>query len=425
MRRLYVRIYLAIVFSLFIFAGLLGLAWWLMPDFDDHNRSAFEGAAEIFGAVLPSADRPLEELDGALKRMAQQFDADIAISDARGRLLGSAGRPVPIPDSDRKRSGWLRGLGKGPTITLHLPDGRWLTARRHHGNTHGLGLLLAITLLAVAVAIAAHPVARRITRRLERLQARVEQLGSGDLSARVDVQGRDEVAELAQSFNRAAQRIEDLVQAQRSMLAAASHELRSPLTRIRMAIELLGEEERPELHLRISQDIAELDDLIDELLLASRLEASDDLDTAEDIDLLALVAEESARISAPATGTPVHIIGSARLLRRLVRNLLENAQRHGGADIETRVEAIEPNGARLAVTDRGPGVPESEREQIFEPFYRPDGMRETGEGGVGLGLALVRQIAARHGGAARCLPRTDGTGSRFEVDLFSRSPGHA
>ena len=202
--------------------------------------------------------------------------------------------------------------------------------------------------------------------------------------------------------------------AQRGLLASASHELRSPLARIRMAVELLAGDARPELRERLEKDIAELDELIGELLLASRLDAQVQIDRFEEIDLLALVAEEAARTQATAGGEPVRVRGDARMLRRLVRNLLENARRHAaGSAVEANVAALPDGGARLRVEDRGPGVAEAERERIFELFYRPAGM---GEGGVGLGLALVRQIARHHGGDARCRPR-EGGGSCFEVDL--------
>ena len=132
------------------------------------------------------------------------------------------------------------------------------------------------------------------------------------------------------------------------------------------------------------------------------------------MDLLGLVAEEGARCEAEVTGRPAAVRGDPRLLRRLARNLLENARRHGAG---SRVEAWVGEGtgrARLRVCDRGPGVPEGERERIFDPFYRLPGA-PPGDG-AGLGLALVRQIARRHGGEARCLPR-EGGGSCFEVDL--------
>jgi len=276
----------------------------------------------------------------------------------------------------------------------------------------------------VAIAVGAYPLVRRITRRLERLQARVEALGAGNLATRVKVEGRDEVAQLARSFNQAADRIERLVNAQRTMLASASHELRSPLTRIRMAIELLPGAERPELRDRLSQDIAELDTLIGELLLASRLDALAQPEHVEEVDLLALLAEEGARTGAEISGEPVCVQGDPRMLRRLMRNLLENAQRYAAnAPVEASVVPLGTSRAQLRVTDRGPGVPAAEQERIFEPFYRPLHMRERSDGGVGLGLALVRQIARHHGGEVQCLPR-EGGGTCFEV-VLSTSRGAA
>jgi signal transduction histidine kinase len=311
--------------------------------------------------------------------------------------------------------------GTGPTVALALPDGRRVVVRWRHPH-RAFGWLVALGLLAVAIAIGAYPVVRRITRRLERLHTRVEALGAGDLTARVEVEGCDEVASLARSFNQAVDRIERLVQAQRTMLAGASHELRSPLARMRMAIELLAGADRPELRARLSQDIAELDALIGELLLASRLDTLERLARTEDLDLLALLAEEGARTGAEVSGASVCIQGDARMLRRLMRNLLENAQRYAaGSPIEASVVPLTPMGACLRVADRGPGVPEPERERIFEPFYRPTGLRERGDGGVGLGLALVRQIARHHGGEVRCLPRAGG-GTCFEVTLRTGQP---
>jgi signal transduction histidine kinase len=191
-----------------------------------------------------------------------------------------------------------------------------------------------VVALASAIALGSFPVVRRITHRLERLRAQVDALGAGQLSARVDVRGKDEIASLAQSFNRAAERIEKLVAAQRGTLASASHELRSPLARIRVAIELVDGAEGDALRARVGPDVAELDALIGELLLASRLDAlapGQALERRESVDLLGLAAEEAARTGAEVTGDPALVQGDPNLLRRLIRNLLENARRHGGA----------------------------------------------------------------------------------------------
>jgi signal transduction histidine kinase len=410
MRRLYLQIYLVIVGILALF-GVLVLGAWMTAPPNPRDQQVLDGFASLTAELLP-ADRPREELDATLRRLGRSFHLRLTLWSPQGAVLAQSGERLPFPGATQRHSGWMRARG-GPVGILRLPDGRWLVMRHPHVvPRHGLGLLLAVGLLALAVGVGAYPVARRLTRRLERLRGGVEELGGGDLRARVPIEGRDEVAALARSFNLAADRIEALVGAQRTLLASASHELRTPLARIRVALELMSAE-RPELAATVERDIAELDDLIGELLLASRLEAAPVLDAAEDVDLLGLVAEEAARGEADVEGLPVTVRGDARLLRRLVRNLLENGRRHGAGSRVEAVVAREGGRARLRVCDRGPGVPAAERERIFDPFYRLPG---AGPEGAGLGLALVRQIARRHGGEARCHPR-DGGGSCFEVDL--------
>ena len=417
-RRLYLQIYLAFVGILVLFTVLVWIAFALRPE-SDTDRRMFEGLASLFGEVLPQTGAPPDEVRAALERLGERFDAHFSLRAPDGALLVSIGEPLPLPASRRASSGWVRARRGVLTMAFRLPDGRWLLGRERKPHIPGpQSWLLGVLLMFATIAIGSLPVVRRITRRLERLQARVDALGSGELAARVEVEGNDEVAELARSFNRAADRIERLVEGLRRMLASASHELRSPLTRMRVAVELL-EVDRPELRERIARDIGELDELIGELLLASQLDAIDHLERSEPVDLLGLVAEAAAPFDAEVSGEPATIEGDARMLHRLVRNLLENAQRYGtGSAIEVSVSAMGERGAVLRVADRGPGVPEWERERIFQPFYRPAGVRESGQG-VGLGLALVRQIARHHGGDARCLPR-EGGGTTFEVELGTR-----
>jgi signal transduction histidine kinase len=264
--------------------------------------------------------------------------------------------------------------------------------------------------VALAVAICAYPVVRGLTRRLERLQTGVETLGAGDLSARVAVTGHDEVTSLAESFNRAAGRIEDLVGAHRLLLANASHELRTPLSRIRLALELFEQSGEAKYKTDLERDLAELETLIDEILLASRLDAMPMLQATEDVDLLALAAEECARYDdCTLDGATASVTGDPRLLRRMIRNLLENAKRHGTPPVRVivgRAGAL----VTLEVVDGGAGVPESERERVFTPFHR---LGQDGKG-AGLGLSLVRQIARLHRGDAVVVPRDQ---SCFRVSL--------
>lgn len=325
------------------------------------------------------------------------------------------GRPLPPPDPGRERGGWLRRRGAPGAWAIRLPDGRWLIARIPHDHRPpAVSLFLTLALVALAVGVGAYPVVRRLTGRLERLQGGVESLGGGDLRARVPVEGHDEVARLAESFNRAAGRIEALVDAHRSLLAGASHELRTPIARVRMAVELMKDAADSQRKRDLERDIAELDALIDEILLASRLDAAPGRDADEEVDLLALAAEEGARYEgADVHGEPVTVRGDPRLLRRLVRNLLENASRHGAPPIDVQVRRA-GDAAELRVCDQGPGIPPAEHEAVFRPFHRSRGA-DDGRG-AGLGLALVRQIARQHGGDARYAPG-EPAGSCFVVHL--------
>ncbi|MBE7190385.1 HAMP domain-containing sensor histidine kinase, partial [Jatrophihabitans endophyticus] len=163
--------------------------------------------------------------------------------------------------------------------------------------------------------------------------------------------------------------------------------------------------------------------LVDELLLASRLEHTGPArDRREPVDLLGLAAEEAARFDAVVEGEPMEIAGDLVLLRRLVRNLLENAARHGRPPATVTVTPCD-GGAQLVVADAGPGIATPDRERVFEPFFRPGGAGED-RGGWGLGLALVRQIAERHGGSATC-EAAPGGGSRFVVRLRGSGGGRA
>ena len=264
--------------------------------------------------------------------------------------------------------------------------------------------------------LGSYPLARGITRRIESLRRGVDELGGGDLSARVRVQGKDEVAALALSFNRTADHIEALVEGQKRMLASASHELRSPLARLRLSIELLGDASsdggRDTHRAEAVRNIEELDQLVEDLLLVGRLEARPHTAEAE-VELLALCAEEGARVDATVGGREAVVIGDEPLLRILMRNLLENARRHGALPIDVEV-SVDGGSARITVTDHGPGVPVEEIDRLFEPFYRPPNQPEGDGGGTGLGLSLVRRVAEIHGGRVWCEP---GVGGRFVVEI--------
>jgi signal transduction histidine kinase len=284
-----------------------------------------------------------------------------------------------------------------PAIGVRLSNGAWIEVRGFSPTQELFDKIKLFVPLGLLIAILCYPVVRRLTRRVERLQSSVEALGSGDLTARVRVEGCDEVARLAQSFNSAAAQIEMLVGAHKLLLANVSHELRTPLSRLRLTAELFKEVADPKRKADLEKDITEIDALIEQILLSSRLDAVRELDVREEVDLLALAAEEGARCAeSDITGDPVVVSGDPTLLRRLIRNLIENAHQHGSPPVEVRVRRQGRN-AVLTVCDGGPGIPSSEQERVFAPFYRPRGTRSQGSG---LGLALVLQIARQHGGRA-------------------------
>ncbi len=389
-RRLYLRIWLAVVGGVAVLTLMVGWAWRIAAEQNEAQRV--------------------------------QTPREVVVSNAQGDALG------------RGVAQWVRGEGlefklqldSGEAYTLQVarrdprPDG----ARRSRNRDAAFwtqppfGFLWMLGLVGIGVAIGVFPIIRRLLLRLEVLQHGVQRFGGGDLAARVPVQGQDEVADLSRQFNAAAERIETLVQSHKSLLANASHELRSPLTRIRMGLELMdGNQPSAQFRREIERNVGELDQLVEEILLASRLDAREaDVGDVETVDLIGLAAEECARVDADleVSGADIEVRGIARLLRRALRNLLENARRysHGPITLSVRHSG---GWAEVRVCDRGPGVPLAQRERIFEPFYRLPGASERA-GGVGLGLALVRSIVLRHQGSVHCEDHAGG-GACFVLRL--------
>lgn len=440
MKSLYLRLWLTVVLVLGLFA--LGSAWLAERHLGQERQRLVEQSGgdrlralgELIGQALPEPDSPPQEQADALRQWSERLRLPLALDDASGRRLAttpaferraaeSAAAPLALALEDGRTLRLLRPM---------RPEGRERGGRAEGRDRRaeptpdplrsGSGLLLVLAALFVAVAIGAYPVVRGLTRRLENLQAGVERFGSGALAHRVDEQGQDEVAKLAAAFNRAADRIESLLASQTQLVANASHELRSPLARLKIALSL--HEDSPEgpararLQSEIQRNLRELDGLIEELLLSSRLQAAapSAAPARPKLDLLALAAEEAARSGAQLAKVEASawVQGEERLLRRAIRNLLENAARYGGGAVEVELHRLGPM-LELQVLDRGPGVPADLRDRIFEPFYRLPGHAES-EGGVGLGLSLVRQIAQDHAGAVEVRSRPGG-GSCFALRL--------
>lgn len=417
--RLFVRIYLTVLLSLAAVAVASGLYW--VSAIDREEVGWAQRRDQFVAEMLPTGEDPVLT-QATVERFARAFHADIALYSADRRLLAAAGEQLPPPprrgwfdNKDDEDDGWFDDRERTKPFVIDLPDGRALVARIDAPwDGPKRGALGYLALIAAVIALVAYPFVRQLTRRLESLRAGVEAFGKGDLVTRVPVKGRDEVAAVAKSFNAAAERIERLVGAHRALLANASHELRSPVTRLRMAMDLYETPQEGAAREEILRNLAEIDQLVDEILLASRLDHVKGLERAEPLDLFALVAEECARHGIEASGAPAEVKGDARLLTRLTRNLVVNALRHGRPPVEVEVRA-QGTRVQLTVRDHGDGLPKGEETRVFEPFYRPAGRSEAA-GGWGLGLALVRQIAEHHGGSVRVEP-AEGGGARFMVEL--------
>lgn len=386
---------------------------WLWSDDNNRHLDAFATFSELVEQNLPPASASRSVQSAAIDQWIQRAHTRFALFAADGTPLS---RPLDPPLAFPKRvvHGGLFDDWYGMRFVWQLKDKRVLVIQFSSDRQKRPWLfILMLLVLAASVALISFPVIRCLTARLESLQRSVESLGKGHLAARVPVVGRDEVAQLAESFNRSATQIEQLVQSQKTMLANASHELRSPLMRIQMAAALLEKDEsltRRELE----RSVGELDALVEEILTLSRLELAPDVISGEfkRVDVTAIAAEECARAQVELVAAHIVAEVDARLLRRLLRNLIENALRYAGHEIQVELKSDAPDHFILQVKDRGPGIPHDEIERVFAPFYR---LTSSGNG-TGLGLALVRSITEYHAGSVALRNRAGG-GACFHVRI--------
>lgn len=418
-RRLHLQIFVTILASLLAVVFVIGALFWLgRVDGEDFDEQVFGITGQLAWMALPPANAPPSEQAAAIKKMGSEFQIDINLYDENKKRIAVHGRTLEPPDEDEDESGWQRH-GSGPAWLIRLPDNRWLSVnlRRDKKRRPLFMILLILSGTALAIGLASYPFVRKLTGRLERLKSGVEQVGKGDLSTRVDVEGTDEIASLASSFNQSAEKIERLVNSNRQLLANASHELRTPLARVRLGVEMLKEKKDPKRQVALEADIAELDQLIDEILLMSRLDTGSSPQLNETIDIFGLMVEEANRYEdCGISGESCDVSGNSKLLRRAIRNLIDNAFKHGKPPVSV---SVEPKGKHVVirVNDQGGGIAEELRDKVFQPFFRAPGKQNVE--GYGLGLALVKQIAEAHGGNAKIVSKnSDGEkGSVFEITL--------
>jgi two-component system sensor histidine kinase CpxA len=367
-------------------------------------------------------------LQAFMDTLERVYGAHAILTDEHGRdLLANKMRPDLVARAMRHPH-LLTIQVDSDTVARVADDGRYwffFEVPRHRIGIWFLSpdhifLMLAGVLLCYWLAL-------HLTSPVRALQKAVERFGAGDLRARVGSTRRDELGQLARTFDRMANRIETLVGAERRLLLDISHELRSPLARLGVAVELARSGENLESNLnRIQKESDRLNTLVGELLQVTRAEGDPSSLRCDPIRLDELVAQlvDDAQIEASAHGCdleyahrePVTVEGDPELLRRAVENVIRNAIRYSPPREPVEVSLARQNGRVVVdVRDRGPGVPEESLSRIFDAFYRVDSDRNRVSGGIGLGLSIARRAIQLHKGTIRA--RNAQPGLEVEMDL--------
>jgi len=451
MKSLFLKIFLsfwlaqALIVALVVIATLVFRPQTESPFWEyikEHTAQQLVAAYEIGGS--PALNTQIDQLSKTFKFQAYLFDDE-------SREL--AGRTAPswaqrLSRGQEPQAVWLQRFSSRRFVThevtfadghryimvAEVPPRPWLPLLRQKPPVTGFTILA----LAVLVSgIVCYFLGRYLTSDVRRLRAATQQLAAGDLSARADAprgRRRDEIAQLVRDFNTMAGRLQDLVNAQSRLLNDISHELRSPLARLSVALGLAWQRTGPGAHSvleRIEMEATRLNELIGRLLTLARLEGGEDavqrapialdelvIDIAKDADFEAQSRQCRVRCVIHNETT---VFGSPSLLHSAVENVVRNAMRHTLEGTEVEIQLTRESGggkdeAVVRVSDHGPGVPQESLDKLFRPFYRLDNARGRQTGGVGLGLAITERAVRLHGGTVRASNRPEG-GLMVEIRL--------
>jgi signal transduction histidine kinase len=347
-----------------------------------------------------------------------------------GATVDGERRTISAPDdreTERYRV-WVQ-TGPGASGQVTVVEGSSLESVHEATATLRRTLVLGLPVTLAALALVTWLVLGRALARLDRIRAEVDAVGPDQLERRIAGEERpDEVGRLAATMNRMLARLDDSAQRQRHLVADVSHDLRAPLASQRVSLELAlaspGSADLDLLRRDVLGATSEMERLIDDLLvLAVADEGATGATSAVDLDVVALEEASRARVAGgPAIDTTRVSAGPVRgdpsELRRIVRNLIDNAATHAASRVELRLASGE-GVVRLDVVDDGPGVPEHQREAIFERFRRADLARTRGAPGIGLGLAIARSLAERAGGGVELVDGGPGAWFRLTLPLLS------
>lgn len=323
-------------------------------------------------------------------------------------------RPVTVGTFDM-RGGKVMLIAALPGVSPKL----FLVTDIHTGRLRAMPFWVRVVLTVLIFGLVSFLLARMLTRQVHPLRIAAQRMAEGDLSVRVESRGKDEISALGVDFNLMAERLNDLLQSQRRLVRDVSHELRSPLARLRVALELAERADDPKKALqRIEKEADELERLTTEVLSLARLESGQGVWQRQPLQLDELIARvvTDAEFEAHAQGkqvafssTPITLNGDAVLLRSAVENVVRNAIRHTpeGTSVDVSMKE-EPGTCVISVRDAGRGVSDEQLQTMFDPFTRTGEARDRGSGGFGLGLAIARRALQVHEGELEARNLTDG-----------------
>jgi len=413
--------------------------------------AAGAGAALLVGASPPWLEAPdrlatllatkinrdgmgMDEVQERLEEIHHVFQINISVIDQDGERLASAGSTSSatlLTTVELKQISGKTHFRRKLAIPLKLSSGNGGYLVLTWGeNRHHLKIIFVFIIIFILLAVMPFFMAGIIAKPLERITQSARAFGKGDLSVRTGVRRKDEIGILAGTFDEMAERLEHFVHSEKELLANISHEIKTPMSRIRVALELCAEEEIDIDSVKsylsgISKDLAELEKLVENVLMTARLDLSIEQYTEsgfvlqkKDMTLAHVVNQAVGRFSeihpeyhvrinispdlSPVEADPV-------LIRRVLDNLLDNAVKYSKPDSPIDIVAVNSEKEQIVhVQDRGMGVPEKDLPRLFEPFFRTDKSRNRNMGGVGLGLTLCKRIIEAHGGTISASPRPEG-----------------
>ncbi len=396
----------ALLAAFLVFEAAAFAVVWIMVIEPLAQRSADDMAAKIILAAqtwveLPPATRADYEMELA-------FRHDLELGEAKDRLTQSAdpgyfGRLIETTLSERAKQSIALKRGPDPDwdwLEIQV-SGKWLRIgydRERYALEAPLAAVGVFLLGAALTVFTALFMARQSSRRLRGLAEKAREVGQGRDPERLPETGALELRELTAAFNRMAEEVHSLLENRTVLLSGISHDLRTPITRLKLALSMLDEAD-PAMVARMERDLDEMTRLISDMLAFARALRMDDLAECDLNRLLDDLAAQASRLGPVEwhSGPPCLVRVGEAAVRRVVGNLVENARRYGGDEAVTLTLLRATGETRIGVLDRGPGIPAEQREAVFRPFYRLEQSRSREEGGSGLGLAIVRQLVDAYG----------------------------